>query len=178
MCWKNILLCFHVSLSSAPASTSALSSEEPATASELSLQRRRAGQPSDLILLTGARRRGVALRARGAGTFGGCWNRTKQDGLSLSSTVYLALHSSVLWRKSTIADRNWKTIIKLSTWVQPPRLPFVSIRGRQMISIGLFAGSLFLTTAADPTTFGTGSTLLHKGQLISEWLFGIFNFPR
>jgi len=31
-----------------------------------------------------------------------------------------------------------------------------------MISIGLFAGSLFLTTAADPTTFGTGSTLLLK----------------
>jgi hypothetical protein len=35
-----------------------------------------------------------------------------------------------------------------------------------MISIGLFAGSLFLTTAADPTTFGTGSALLHKESVV------------
>ena len=53
----------------------------------------------------------------------------------------LCLSNSVLWRKSTIADRNWKTIIKLSTWVQPPRLPFVSIRRRQMIRIGCFYSS-------------------------------------
>jgi len=41
-----------------------------------------------------------------------------------------------------------------------------------MISIGLFAGSLFLTTAGDPTTFGTGSALL-KNQLLLSPKFSI-----